>query len=80
MKPITFTSTLPAEIWQSLEAYAEKFKVPRNRIMEQALKAYFERLKQAEYIHSFRKAAGDPEMGAMAAEGLADYLKILDEP
>jgi hypothetical protein len=80
MKPITFTSTLPAEIWQSLEAYAEKFKVPRNRIMEQALKAYFEKLKQAEYTRSFRKAAGDPEMATIAEEGFEDYLKILDEP
>jgi hypothetical protein len=79
MKPVTFTSTLPIEIWQSLEAYAQKFKVPRNRIMEQALMAYFDRLKQAEYIRSFKKAAGDTEMETMAEEGLEDYLKILDE-
>ena len=79
MKPVTFTSTLPVEIWQALENYAEKFKVPRNRIMEQALRAYFERLKQAEYSRSFKKAAGDPEMINMAEEGLEDYLKILDE-
>jgi len=79
MKPVTFTSTLPVEIWQSLEAYAQKFKVPRNRIMEQALMAYFERLKQAEYSRSFKKAAGDPEMNIMAEEGMEDYLKILDE-
>ncbi len=80
MKPVTFTSTLPPEIWQALEAYAEKFKVPRNRIMEQALRAYFDRLKQAEYIRSFKKAAGDPEMASLAEEGLEDYLKIIDEP
>ena len=79
MKPVTFTSTLPAEVWQSLETYALKFKVPRNRIMEQALKAYFDRLKQAEYTRSFKKAAGDPEMLSMAEEGMEDYLKILDE-
>jgi hypothetical protein len=78
MKPVTFTSTLPAEVWQALENYAEKFKVPRNRIMEQALKAYFEKLKQAEYNRSFKKAAGDPEMNLMAEEGLEDYLRILE--
>ena len=47
--------------------------------MEQALKAYFDRLKQAEYTRSFKKAAGDPEMLSMAEEGMEDYLKILDE-
>ena len=80
MKPITFTSTLPPDVWQSLESYSERFKVPRNRIMEQALLAYFDKLKQAEYTRSFKKAAGDTEMISMAEEGLEDYLKILDEP
>jgi hypothetical protein len=80
MKPVTFTSTLPEEIWQSLETYAIKFKVPRNRIMEAALRAYFDKLKQAEYTRSFKKAAGDPGMESLAEEGLEDYLKILDEP
>jgi hypothetical protein len=79
MKPITFTSTLPEEVWQVLDAYAVKFKVPRNRIMEQALRAYFDKLKQAEYTRSFKKAAGNPEMESLAEEGLEDYLKILDE-
>ena len=79
MKPVTFTSTLPPEVWQALEAYAAKFKVPRNRIMENALLAYFEKLKQAEYTRSFKRAAGDPEMESLAEEGLEDYLKILDE-
>lgn len=78
MKPVTFTSTLPSEVWQSLEAYAERFKIPRNRIMEQALLAYFDRLKQAEYTRSFKIAAGDPEMKTLAKEGIEDYLKILD--
>jgi predicted transcriptional regulator len=80
MKPVTFTSTLPPEVWQALETYAAKFKVPRNRIMENALVAYFEKLKQAEFTRSFKKAAGDPEMKSLAEEGLEDYLKILDEP
>jgi predicted transcriptional regulator len=79
MKPVNFTSSLPSDILQTLDSYAQKFKVPKNRIMEQALRAYFERLKQAEYSRSFKKAAGDPEMNIMAEEGLEDYLKILDE-
>jgi predicted transcriptional regulator len=79
MKPVNFTSSLPSDILQLLDAYALKFKVPKNRIMEQALRAYFERLKQAEYIRSFKKAANDPDMQNMAEEGLEDYLKILDD-
>lgn len=79
MKPVNFTSSLPSDILQKLDAYAQKFKVPKNRIMEQALRAYFERLKQAEYSRSFKKAAGDPEMNILADEGLEDYMKILDE-
>ena len=79
MKPVNFTSSLPSDLLQMLEKYAQKFKIPKNRIMEQALRAYFDRLKQAEYIHSFKKAAGDPGMQTMAEEGLEEYLKILDE-
>lgn len=79
MKPVNFTSSLPADILQMMESYANKFKVPKNRIMEQALRAYFERMKQAEYIRSFKKAASDTDMRTLAEEGLEDYLKILDE-
>lgn len=80
MKPLNFTSSLPADLLQLLDFYAQQFKVPKNRIMELALRTYFERLKQAEYVHSFKNAAIDKEMMNMAEEGLEDYLKILDEP
>ena len=79
MKPINYTSTLPAELLQMLDNYARKFKMPKNRIVEQALRAYFEKLKKAEYVHSFSKAAVDEEMISMAEEGIEDYLKILPE-
>jgi predicted transcriptional regulator len=79
MKPVNFTSSLPSDVMQTLDSYAKKFKIPKNRIIEQALKAYFDRLKQAEYSRSFKKAAGDAEMISMVEEGIEDYLKILDE-
>ncbi|MFA5814464.1 MAG: hypothetical protein WC865_02450 [Bacteroidales bacterium] len=79
MKPVNYTSSLPAELLEMLEFYAVKFKVPKNRIIENSLKAYFASIKKADYIRSFRKAAGDPEIADMAEEGLEDYLKILDE-
>jgi predicted transcriptional regulator len=80
MKSVNFTSSLPSDILQTLDSYAQKFKVPKNHIMEQALRAYFERLKQAEYTRSFKQAAGDTEMESLAEEGLEDYLNILDKP
>ncbi len=79
MKPLNYTSSLPAELLQMLDNYAREFKMPKNRIVEKALLAYFEKLKKAEYAHSFRKAAADEEMVSMAEEGLEDYLKILPE-
>lgn len=80
MRAVNYTSTLPADVLEVLEAYSVRFKVPKNRIIERSLRDYFERLKRAEYIRSFRMAAADSEATDMAEEGLEDYLKILDEP
>jgi len=74
-----FTTSLPSEMIQMLGQYAEMFNVPKNKILEEALLHYFDRLKKAEYIRSFKKAASDKEMKSLAEEGLADYLKILEE-
>ena len=78
-KSINYTSSLPIELLAQVEEYAEKFKVPKNKIIENSLLAYFEKLKRAEYIKSFRTAASESEIFDMAEEGLEDYLKILDE-
>jgi len=75
---INYTSSLSSELMEILDLYAKQFKIPKNRIMEQALRAYFEKIKKAEYTHSFRNAANDSEMSVLAEDGLADYLKILD--
>jgi hypothetical protein len=80
MKSANYTSSLPSDLLEMLEVYAVKFKVPKNRIIENSLKAYFDNLKKAEYVRSFKKAAGETEMLDLAEEGLEEYLKILDEP
>ncbi len=74
-----FTTSLPNELVEMLSQFAERFNVPKNKILEEALKLYFDRLKKAEYMRSFKKAALNEEMQSLAEEGLADYLKILDE-
>ena len=78
-KSMNYTSSLPADLLEKVEEYAVKFKVPKNKIIEKSLRAYFENLKKAEYIRSFRLAAGDSVIIDMAEEGLEDYLKILDK-
>ncbi|MBM3405323.1 MAG: CopG family transcriptional regulator [Bacteroidetes bacterium] len=79
MKPITFTSTLPSEVWDMLEKYALRLKIPKNRLMEKALRNYFDHLKKAEYTLSFRKAAGDETLKPMAEEGLEEYIKMIED-
>jgi predicted transcriptional regulator len=76
---MNFTSSLPAETLNQLDLYAKKLRMPKNRVIEKALNAYFERLKKAEYELSFKKAAKDEEMLSLAEEGLEDYLKMLTE-
>jgi predicted DNA-binding protein len=76
---MNITSSLSPELISRLDNYSRKFMIPKSRILEQALEAYFEKIKKAEYIRSFRMAAGDSEILSMAEEGLEDYLKILGE-
>lgn len=78
-KSSIITTSLANEVIFQLNEYAEKFKIPKNKILEEALNDFFKKIKRAEYIHSFKKAANDEENLFLAEEGLSDYLKILDE-
>jgi hypothetical protein len=78
MKTVNYTSSLPSDMLDKLDLYAQKFNIPKNRIIEKALLAYFENLKKAEYTYSFQKAAMDSDVIVMAEEGIEEYLKILD--
>ena len=46
-KSINYTSSLPADLLSEVEEYAVKLKVPKNRIIENSLRAYFDSLKWA---------------------------------
>ncbi len=74
-----FTSSLPVDLLKMLDFYARKFDIPKNNILELALMEYFERVKKAEYVRSFKAAAGDTDQIMLAEEGIENYLKILDE-
>ena len=75
----TFTSTLPEELLAKLDQAAKKLSIPKNRLIEKALRIYLDQLTRAEYINSFRQASNDDQLLAMVEEGMEDYLKQLEE-
>lgn len=74
----TFTSTLPDELMQKLNETAGKLAVPKNKIIEKALRIYLDQLTRAEYIKSYRQAKDDVNIIELAEEGMEDYLKQLE--
>ncbi len=75
----TFTSSLPDQLLNQLTDKATKLAVPKNKILERALVLYLEHLERLEYIQSYRKAGQDDEIMMIAEEGMADYLKQIEE-
>lgn len=75
----TFTSTLPDNLLKLLAEKAEALSVPKNKLIENALRLYLEHLEKAEYIKSYKRAAQDKEVMEIAEEGLAEYLKQLSK-
>jgi hypothetical protein len=61
-----------------LNRYAQKFKVPKNKIIEAALTRYMEALKRAEFVRGFKRAGGDAGQLELAEEGLGDFLAIIE--
>lgn len=75
----TFTSTLPDDLLQRLADYAKKLSLPKNKLIENALNLYLDHLKRAEYVISYRVAADDENILMVAEEGMATYLKQVDD-
>jgi Ribbon-helix-helix domain len=75
----TFTSTLPDSLLELLSAKAKSLSVPKNKLIENALRLYLEHLEKAEYIKSYKKAAEDKDVMLIAEEGMEEYLKQLGE-
>lgn len=74
----TFTSTLPDELIQKLNEMAGRLAVPKNRIIEKALRIYLDQLTRAEYIQSYRQAKDDLNIIELAEEGMEEYLNQLE--
>ena len=74
----TFTSTLPEDVLAKLSEMAGRLTIPKNRIIERALRIYLDQLVRAEYAKSYKQAGDDEKILNMAEEGMADYLEQLE--
>jgi hypothetical protein len=74
-----FTSSLPDDLLKQLADKAKELKLPKNKLIEKALSIYLEQLDRAAYTKSYKRAGKDPDMLAMAEEGMADYFQQLQD-
>lgn len=75
----TFTSSLPDDLLDQLARTAKEMKLPKNKLIEKALKIYLEQLDKAKFASSYSRAGNDPDMLLMAEESMADYFIQLQE-
>jgi predicted transcriptional regulator len=75
----TFTSTLPDDLLKELSEAAQNLSLPKNKLIEKALRLYLEQLNKAAYIKSYKQMADDTDVLVMAEEGMAEYAKQLAE-
>ena len=75
----TFTRTLPDELLQLLSEKAKALSLPKNKLIENALRLYLEHLERVEYKRSYLQAAADRDLLIIAEEGMEDYLKQLED-
>jgi predicted transcriptional regulator len=75
----TFTSSLPDDLLQSLAQKAKELSVPKNTLIERALRIYLEQLNRAAYVKSYKQMVADTDIQMLAEEGMADYLSQLEE-
>jgi hypothetical protein len=75
----TFTSSLPDDLLQLLADKAKELSVPKNTLIEKALRIYLEQLNRAAYVKSYKLMAEDTDTMLVAEEGMADYLTQMEE-
>jgi hypothetical protein len=75
---VTFTSTIPDDLSRQLKEKSRALSLPKNKLIENALRLYLEHLERAEYIKSYKQATDDADILLMAEEGMEDYLRQLE--
>jgi len=78
-KIVTYTSSLPNMVMEEVVEYAQKKNVSKNKVIEIALKRFFEEEIKQELQDTFQLASKDKELVQLAEEGLGDYLNQLKE-
>jgi predicted transcriptional regulator len=76
---VTFTSSIPDDLSKQLNEKAKALSLPKNKLIENALRLYIEHLERAEYVRSYKQSSTDQGILILAEEGMADYLKQLEE-
>ena len=74
-----FTSNLPDDLLEKLSQKAKELNLPKNELLERALRIYLDQLTRVEYKRSYKRAAIDPDLLELAEEGMEDYLQQIDE-
>ncbi len=75
----TFTSTLPDDLLNLLTEKAKELAIPKNKLIEKALRIYLDQLNRAAYVKSYKKLANDVNVLSIAEEGMEDYMKNIEE-
>lgn len=75
----TFTSTLPDDLLQLLAVKSKELSIPKNKLIERALRIYLDQLNRAAYLKSYKALAQDSDILFIAEEGMADYISNLEE-
>lgn len=75
----TFTSSLPDDLLLLLAEKAKELSVPKNTLIEKALRIYLEQLNRAAYVKSYKQMAADTDTMLLAEEGMTEYLTQIDK-
>lgn len=74
----TYTSSLPDKLFKALAEKAAEYGIPKNQLIERALRVYLEQLDKAAYLKSFKRMKDDADVLAIAEEGMSDYYTQLE--
>jgi len=71
----TFTSSLPDDLLKQLAVFASRLDMPKNKLIENALRIYIEQLDKASFARSYKNMSQDVDMLSLAEESMAEYYK-----
>ncbi|MDP1727863.1 MAG: CopG family transcriptional regulator [Bacteroidota bacterium] len=75
----TFTSSLPDDLLNKLTDAANVLSLPKNKLIEKALRIYLDQLTKAAYIKSYKQMSEDTDVLNLAEEGMAEYFRQITQ-